>query len=140
MVLLPSLLDQPGWTWNSTLSSSRRGLRTMKPVSLPFPASDSMNVMLINSQQGRLVHVNHVLASPSLILLVVECSPCPGITMNSTFWSYLGLGVHFFDQIFINLYLYVRVVWLKCIELSLRSIHILTYILTHTKALQLDDI
>jgi hypothetical protein len=63
MVLLPSLLDLPGWTWSLTLSSSRRGLKITKPVRLPFPASDSMSVMLINSQQGRLVHVT--------------CKPCP---------------------------------------------------------------
>jgi hypothetical protein len=122
MVLLPLLPVLPGWIWNLTLSSSRRGLKTMKPVRLPFPASDSMSVMLMISQQGRLVHVIHVLdASPSLILVVVECSPCPGITINSTFWSYLGLGIHFFDQIFINLYLYLRVVWFKMYRIILAA-------------------
>jgi hypothetical protein len=122
MVLLPSLLVLPGWTWSLTLSSSRRGSKITKPVRLPFPASDCMSMMLINSQQGRLVHVNHVLdASPSLILVVVECSPCPGITINSTFWSYLGLGIHFFDQIFINLYLYLRVVWFKMYRIILAA-------------------
>jgi len=90
-----------------------------------------------------MVHVNHVPDSPSLTLVVVvfECSPCPGITLNSTFWSYLGLGIHFFDQIFINLYLYVRVVWLKCIELSLQQTHVCADINTNTdtNALQLEN-
>lgn len=76
----------------------------------------------MNSQQGRLVHVIHVLDPSSLsVLVVLECSPCPGITINLTFWSYLGLGIPFNDQININLYLYLRVVWFKMYRIILSA-------------------